>query len=262
VSFRCHLTLVWNSNNYMASSKIAVIAGVGTGGGTGGTVARRFAKEGYKVALLSRNAEALQRLSDSIKATGGLAVAFPLSVYSHSEVSNAFNSIKKEWPGDSIRVTVWNAGDGIFAPFLDITEEQLNKTVDGNVFGPFAFARESVTTFKEQELDDQGSRGTLIFTGALASLQGHVTTSAFASGKFALRALSQSLAKEFGKQNIHVSHVVVDGFIATDRRFGKDANPDEIVHPEAIAEAYEFLTRQHRSAWTWELDLRPAHGKW
>jgi len=246
----------------MASSKIAIIAGVGTGGGTGGAIARRFANVGYKVALISRNAQALQGLSNSIKATGGLAVPFPLSVYSHSEISNAFNSIKKEWPGDSIRVTVWNAGDGIFAPFLDITEEQLHKTVDGNVFGPFAFARESVTSFKAQELDDRGSRGTLIFTGATASLRGNVTTSAFASGKFALRALSQSLAKEFGKQNIHVSHAIIDGGIATDRKYGKDANPDEVLHPEAIAEAYEFLTRQHRSAWTWELDLRPAHEKW
>ncbi|KAF9514265.1 hypothetical protein BS47DRAFT_1343193 [Hydnum rufescens UP504] len=227
----------------MASPKIAVIAGVGTGGGTGAAIARRFANAGYKVALLSRNAQAVQALSDSIKATG--ALAYPRSGQS-----------------DSIRVTIWNVGEGIFSPFLDVTEEELQKTVDTSVFGPFGFARESITTFKEQELDDQGSRGTLIFTGATASLRGNVTTSAFASGKFALRALSQSLAKEFGKQNIHVSHAVIDGVIATDRKYAKDDNPDEVLHPEAIAEAYEFLTRQHRSAWTWELDLRPAHGKW
>ncbi|KAF9518375.1 hypothetical protein BS47DRAFT_1338307 [Hydnum rufescens UP504] len=229
----------------MASSKIAVIAGVGTGRGTGGAIARRFANAGYKVALLARNGQALQALSDSIKATGGLASPFPLSAYSHSEISLAFDSIKKEWPGDSIRVTIWNVGEGIFLPFLDITEEHLQKTVD-----------------TKQELDNQGSRGTLIVTGATASLRGNVITSAFASGKFALRALSQSLAKEYGKQNIHVSHVVIDGAIATDRKYAKDDNPDEVLHPEAIAEAYEFLTRQHRSAWTWELDLRPAHEKW
>jgi len=244
-----------------AVKRIAVVAGVGSGGGTGAAVARRFATTGYKVALLSRNAKSLQGLSDSIKASGGEAAPFPVSAYSHSEIGKAFEAIKKEWPGDPIRVAVWNAGDGVWAPFLNISEDQLQKTVAGTVFGPFAFARESILDFKTQELDDRGARGTLIFTGATASIRGNVTTSAFASGKFALRSLSQSLSKEFGKENIHVAHAIIDGSIATDRS-GKETNPDKVLYPDAIAEAYEFLSQQHRSAWTWELDLRPAHEKW
>jgi len=135
----------------MAASRVAVITGIGSGGGTGAAVARRFANVGYKVALVSRNPQSLQNLSDSIKATGGLATPFPVSVYSHSEIKKAFDSIRKEWPGDSIRVAVWNAGDGVWAPFLNTTEEQLQKVLDSAAFGPFAFARESILDFKGQE---------------------------------------------------------------------------------------------------------------
>jgi len=249
----------------MGAGKIIVIAGVGSGGGTGGAVAYRFARAGYKVALLARRAESLIKLSKEIsKDTGASAAAFPLSSYSHNEVSKAFNAIKKEWPDDSIRITVWNAGDGIWKSFLDVTDDDLDRTTSGTVFGPFAFARESILTFKDQDLDDRGARGTIIFTGATAALRGNVTTSAFAAGKFALRALSQSLSKEFGKQNIHVAHAVIDGSIATDRNTENpdDTDPNTKLVPDAIAEAYEFLAHQHRSAWTWELDLRPAHEKW
>ncbi|KAF9518366.1 hypothetical protein BS47DRAFT_1389016 [Hydnum rufescens UP504] len=237
---------------------------------------RRFANMGYNVVLLSRNVQVLQRLSDSTNATGNV------SQHTHSEISKAFDGIRKEWPGDSIRVSVWNAVDRIWSHFLDITEDQLHDTVPGNIFGPFAFARESISSFEEQELDDRGSRGTLIFTGATASLRGNVTTSAFSSVKCGVRAFSQSLAKEFGKQNIHM--VISLPIECT----GKDGNPDEILSPDPIAEARpewpvcgartyiialilqsmnmdrptEFSSRQHRSARTWELDWRPAHEKW
>ncbi|KAF8311989.1 hypothetical protein DL93DRAFT_2082664 [Clavulina sp. PMI_390] len=126
--------------------------------------------------------------------------------------------------------------------------------------GAFAFSKEAIKIFKELDLDDRGTRGTLIFTSATAATRGNVFTSVFAPGKFAERALSQSLAKAYGKENIHVANVIIDGSIATERK--DDGNPDTQLQPEAIAEAYEYLAGQHRSAYTWEMDLRPAHEKW
>jgi len=236
-----------------------VVAGLGTGGGTGASVARRFAKSGYKVALIARGADALKKLSTEINESGGSAEAFVISTYSYTEVHGVFTAIKKKWPGDLIRVTVWNAGDASWKGFLEITEEDLKKTTD-TITGAFAFSRESILAFQDQELDEQGARGTLIYTGATASIRGNVITSAFSSGKFALRALSQSLAKEFGKKNIHVAHAIIDGSISTDRNAGEGTS-DSKLHPDAIAQAYEFIANQHRSAWTWELDLRPSHEK-
>lgn len=128
-----------------------------------------------------------------------------------------FQQIKKHaWPGADkaeIRAAVWNAGAGVFKPFLDVTEEDLELAGDANVKAPFAFSRQAILTFQENAIDDLGRRGTLIFTGATASIRGNVFTSAFASSKFALRALSQSLAKEFGKQNIHVRDRLDDDMI-------------------------------------------------
>jgi len=124
-----------------------------------------------------------------------------------------------------------------------------------------------ISVFKDLDFTPEGARGTLLFTGATASVRGNVTTSAFSAGKYALRSLSQSLAKEFGKQNIHVAHAVIDGGILTERsaklrgeEWAKDE--DRRLSAEGIAEAYVYLTHQPRSTWTWELDLRPAHENW
>ena len=107
-----------------------------------------------------------------------------------------------------IRAALWNAGHGVWKPFLDVTEEDLSLVVSSTIVAPFAFAREVIRAFKENDEDALGKRGTLIFTGATASIRGNVTTSAFAAGKFALRSLSQSLSKEFGKDNIHVRRLL------------------------------------------------------
>lgn len=132
------------------------------------------------------------------------AKAFPVLAYDHQTLHATFAQIRTHWPGAPIRVAVWNAGDAVWKPFLDITEADVKKTVDTSVVGAFAFAREAVLAFKDLDLDAVGKRGALIFTSATAAVRGNKTTSAFAAGKFALRALSQSLAKEFGPQNIHV----------------------------------------------------------
>ncbi|KDQ58296.1 hypothetical protein JAAARDRAFT_686396 [Jaapia argillacea MUCL 33604] len=255
----------------MASRPILVVAGVGTGAGTGGSAARLFSKAGYRVALIARNASSLQTFAASLNESGGDAHPFPISSYTHGSIHEAFTAIKQHWSGGSdkaeIRAALWNAGPGVFKPFLSITEEEVKDTVDTNVIGGFAFARESILSFKENGLDAKGKRGTLLFTGATASLRGNVLTSAFAAGKWGIRALSQSLAKEFGKENIHVAHAIIDGGILTGR--AKDSrdpawveNEDVRLNPDNIAEAYLYLVNQDRSAWTWELDLRPAHEKW
>ncbi|KAI0042709.1 NAD-P-binding protein [Auriscalpium vulgare] len=250
----------------MTPRPIFVVAGVGNGSGTGGASARVFLNAGYRVALIARKSDELTKFAGELKAKGE-AEAFPIAAYTYKDVETAFSAIKKHWPDSEIRVALYNAGIGVWKPFLQITEEDIDKVTDSNVKGAFAFAKEAVSTFKDQALDGNGKRGTLLFTGATASIRGNVTTSAFAAGKFSLRSLSQSLAKEFGKQNIHVAHAVIDGAIATDKqRNNRDPswadNADVRLDPESIAKSYLYLANQDRSAWTWELDLRPAHEKW
>jgi len=253
----------------MSVRPIFVVAGVGTGAGTGAATARLFAKVGYNVALIARGEASLNKLADEIKSTGGEAGAFPLESgsYTSSALQSAFAAIKSRWPSSPLRVALFNAaGTNVWKPFLDITPEDIQASVDTNIVAAFAFARESILAFKELDIEE-GKRGTLLFTGATASLRGNTTTSAFAAGKFGIRALAHSLAKEFSKENIHVAHSIIDGGILTDRAISympeeKLNNPDLMLKPESIAEAYLYLVNQDRSAWTWELDLRPAHEKW
>ncbi len=130
--------------------------------------------------------------------------------------------MRAHWPTSDIRVALYNAGFGIWKPFLQITEDEVDKVTDANVKAAFAFAHEAITAFQGQAIDENeerstGKRGTLLFTGATASLRGNTTTAAFSAGKFALRSLSQSLNKEFGKENIHVcASSPVDPYVLTD----------------------------------------------
>jgi len=248
---------------------VLVVAGLGTGGGTGAATARLFSKQGYSVALIARGAGELTKLADEINGSGGTAASFPIESYSASNVASAFTAIRSHFPSSShsLRVAVFNAGHGVWKPFLEITPEDVQAATQTNIEASFAFSREVLLDFKQNAIDEAtGKRGALIFTGATASVRGNVTTSAFSAGKHALRALSQSLAKEFGKQNIHVSHAIIDGGILTNRNRDRgpewEENADIRLSPESIASAYLYLAQQERSAWTWELDLRPAHEKW
>ncbi|KAJ7664355.1 hypothetical protein DFH06DRAFT_1187569 [Mycena polygramma] len=256
-------------------SSVVVIAGVGNGSGTGGAAARLFAQEGYTVALVSRGSESLDALASSIKASGGNAASFPVATYGADEITAAFASIHARYPSPEYAVTVaiFNAGHGVWKPFLQVTPEDIREGTKVNIEASFAFARAAILAFQKNDaVPSTGKKGTLIFTGATASLRGNVTTSAFASGKFALRALSQSLAKEFGKEDIHVAHAIIDGGIATGNTRGdrntppsgpvENPKPHSLLSPESIAKSYLYLVNQDRSALTWELDLRPAHEKW
>ncbi|KAF8556614.1 NAD(P)-binding protein [Imleria badia] len=255
-----------------------VVAGIGNGSGTGASSARLFGKLGYRVALISRGPEHLNKLANEISQNGGEAAPFSVPDYTPASIRSAFSTIRTQFPvaTSPLRVAVFNAGYGVWKPFLDITEEEVRESLDVNVLAASTFSREVLLEFTKNDLEQAseggkgGSRkkGTLIFTGATASLRGNTTTSVFAAAKFGVRALSQSLAKEFGKQNIHVAHSIIDGTILTDRTKKQrndpawESNADVHLDPDSIAKAYLDLVEQDSSAWAWEIDLRPAHEKW
>ncbi len=179
--------------------------------------------------MIARNTEHLNHLVEEICGAGGevryaftldtqrsaehvtytQAAAFPILEYSYTATGDVFDKIiSHAWPGGGsteLRVALWNVGVNVFGSFLDVTEKDIQSSLEVHVTAGFAFFRKVILAFKENELDSAGSRGTLLFTGATASIRGNVFTSAFAAGKHGIRALSQSLAKEFGKENIHVS---------------------------------------------------------
>ncbi|KZT66474.1 short-chain dehydrogenase/reductase SDR [Daedalea quercina L-15889] len=260
----------------MSVRPVIVIAGIGNGGGTGAATARVFSKQGYRVALIARNADQLNKFTAELKQAGTEAAAFHVPDYSYGSVTGVVESIRRyQWPSAEkaeIRVALWNASFGAWKSFLDVTEKDVHDSAEANFIVPFAFSRQIILAFQENEMNELGKRGTLLFTGATASWRGNVTTSVFAAGKFAERALSQSLNKEFGRQNIHVAHAIIDGGILTDRSAARHSDPeahkryvenaDIRLDAESIAKSYLYLANQDRSAWTWELDLRPAHEKW
>ncbi|KAG6908533.1 hypothetical protein DXG01_004304 [Tephrocybe rancida] len=252
-----------------APRKVLVVIGLGTGESTGAAVARRFSQDGYSVALIARRPDIVKQLADELNAAGGDASPFPAESYSSQDIKALWTNIRSKYPapGYVISAAVFNAAQGVWKPFLEVTPEDVRSSLETNVEAAFAFAREVILTFKENDIEEPaGKRGTLIFTGATASIRGNVVTSAFSAGKHGLRALSQSLAKEFGKQNIHVAHAIIDGSIRSERAFQRHpqlvGKPDASLTPESIANSYLYLVKQDRTAWTWELDLRPAHEKW
>ncbi|KAF9002182.1 NAD(P)-binding protein [Cyathus striatus] len=253
--------------------KVLVVAGIGNGSGTGGSTARIFSKQGYSIALIARSPEQLKSLADEIKVSGGEVETFHIDAYTHEAFSTAWSTMRRRFPKPqyTIHAALYNASGShnLWKPFLEVSPEDLEGSLSVSVVGAFAFASEAIKEFKANEIEEHGKRGTLLFTGATASLRGNMLTSAFAAGKFGTRALAQSLAKEFGKENIHVAHAIIDGSILTDRRKARqgrsanwETNEDVRLNPDSIANAYWYLVNQDRSAWTWELDLRPAHEKW
>lgn len=138
-------------------------------------------------------------------------IAFPIASYEPSDLEKAFVAIKAAFPSSSARVAVFNAGSRVVKPFLSLTSTEIKDSFDVNLRGAFAFAQLAITLFKANEIDALGRRGVLIFTGATASWRGRPETALFAAGKHGIRALSQALNKEFGKDNIHVAHAVIDG---------------------------------------------------
>ncbi|CAA7264475.1 unnamed protein product [Cyclocybe aegerita] len=249
----------------LAAKRVLVVAGIGNGTGTGASTARLFAKNGYNVAIIARGDRFVQGLANEINSSGGEAAPFMVPSYSHDHLTAAWASIHKRFPKPeyTVRAAVFNVAYGVLRPFLDTTPQEVQESLDTNVAAAFSFARGAILAFKDSDIEEtNGARGTLIFTGSTRSIRGNVTTSAYAAGKWGSRALSQSLAKEFGPQYIHVAHSIIDGYRQREHRSAEwTDNEDVRLRPESIASSYLYLVNQDRSAWTWELVLRPAHGK-
>ncbi len=237
----------------MTIPKVALI--IGAGDATGGAIARRFAREGYVTCVTRRSHDKLTPLVQQIEASGGAAYAFGSDARVEAEVVSLFNTIEQEI--GAIEVLVFNVGGNVRFSVTDTTERVYRKVWEMTALAGFLNAREAAKVMLSRK------RGTILLTGATASMRGSAGFAAFSGGKHALRALSQSMARELGPQGIHVAHVVIDGAIDTEfiasnfpERYAlKDQ--DGILQPDVIAENYWYLHTQPRSAWTQELDLRP-----
>ncbi len=231
-----------------------LVVGVGASRGVGGAVARRFAREGHPVVVAGRNADKLTATAKELEASGARV---EMVVGDGSLAEDARRFVAAAQGLGPLEVVVQNAGSNNPAPFLKVTEERFEGHWREHTLGGFQTAQAAIPVFLEQ------GGGTLIFTGASGSLRGKANFAPFAAAKAGLRALAQSLAREFGSQNIHIAHVVIDGGIMGERlmtfapQWVERSGPDGMLDIDAIAEAYWMLHKQHRSAWTQELDLRP-----
>ncbi|WP_370323208.1 SDR family oxidoreductase [Henriciella pelagia] len=228
---------------------------IGAGDATGGAIARRFAREGLTSICTRRTEEAVVPLVDDIRVSGRKAIGIGCDARDEDQMVALFDRVEQEV--GPVEVMVFNIGANVRFPITETTARVYRKVWEMAAFAGFLAGREAARVMLPR------GAGTIIFTGATASMRGAAGFSAFAGAKFALRALAQSMARELGPKGIHVAHAVIDG--AIDTAFIRDNFPDRyalkdhdgILNPEAIADAYWMLHTQERSAWTHELDLRP-----
>jgi len=233
---------------------------VGAGDATGGAIARRFAREGYAACVTRREKEKLSALVAEIETAGGKAHAFGSDARKEEAMIALLDEIERDI--GEVEVAVFNIGANVNFSIVETTARVYTKVWEMAAFAGFLMGREAA-----RRMTPRG-RGTIIFTGATASVRGSAGFSAFAGAKHALRALAQSMARELGPKGIHVAHTIIDG--AIDTAFIRDTFPavyakkaeDGILSPEHIADMYWMLHRQPRDTWTHELDLRPWIEKW
>jgi NAD(P)-dependent dehydrogenase (short-subunit alcohol dehydrogenase family) len=236
-----------------ANKAVAVVVGIGPG--LGAAAARRFARGGFAVALVARGEEKLVPVKAEIEEAGGVARGFACDTTDAAAVKGAFARIREELGAPS--VLVYNAGAFQMGGILEFTAEEFERCWRANCLGGLITAREVLPAMLEK------GAGTIVFTGATASLRGGARFACLAVGKFGLRALAQSMARELGPRGIHVAHVVIDGQIDSERarRMFPQREAATMLSPDAIAETYWHLHTQPASAWTHELELRPATEK-
>lgn len=234
---------------------------IGAGDATGAAVARRFAAEGYTACVTRRprHMDRLEALAQSIRDAGGQAVAFGVDAREEDDTIGLFEEIERDV--GPIEVCVFNIGGNVRVPLTETTSRVFRKVWEMCCFAGFLAGRESARFMVPR------GRGTILFTGATASLRGGPGFAAFAAAKHGLRAVAQSMARELGPKGIHVAHLVIDAAIDTEwirtnfpERF--EHGPDAVVDPERIAETYWQIHGQHRSAWTFETELRPWIETW
>ena len=235
--------------------KAPVAVVIGAGDATGSAIARRFAREGFTLVTTRRQRDALQPLIEDIEREGGHVHAFGCDARQEHAMAELFQHVEGQI--GEIAVVVFNIGANVRFSITETTERVYRKVWEMGALAGFLTGREAAKAMLPRE------RGTIIFTGATASVRGGTGFAAFSGAKFALRALAQSMARELGPQGIHVAHAIIDGAIDTD--FIRENFPDRyalmekdgILNPDHIAEQYWQLHSQPRDCWTHELDLRP-----
>ena len=217
---------------------------VGVGSGVSASLARVFNKAGIKVALAARR---VANLADLAKETG--AVALACDATDRRQVSNLFAQLDERFGAPD--VVVYNASYRTRGPFVALAPAEVEKSIAVTAYGAFLVAQEAVKRMLPR------GHGAILFTGASASVKGYAQSAPFAMGKFALRGLAQSMARELSPHGIHIGHVVIDGGVRSQARPVPSDKPDSLLDPDAIAQTYMDLLRQPRSAWAWEIELRP-----
>lgn len=236
-----------------AKPNVALVAGVGEG--LGGAIARRFARGGHPTVLVARNADRLARIAAGIEAAGGRGIAYVADLREESAVAKLFDDVEAEI--GPIGVAVFNTGANYRASILDTPADMFEKVWRLGCYAGFLVGREAA-----RHMVPRG-QGSILFTGATASLRGSAQFAAFAAAKGGVRQVAQAMARELGPQGIHVASVIIDGMIDSPRvreRFPERAAqlpPDGMLKPDDIAETYWQLHQQPRDAWSFEVDLRP-----
>ncbi len=239
----------------MDEQKTAIVVGVGAELGIGGAVCKRFAGEGYHVLIAGRTAEKINAVSSRIIASGGAARAVVTDTTKETEVIRLFDAAEQ---AGRLEVVVYNAGNNFLKDILDMEAEFFERVWRVGCFGGFLVGREAGRRMLPH------GRGTLLFTGASGSLRGKPPFGSFAAAKAGLRALCQTMARDWGPKGIHVAHIIIDGGVNGDMihaRFPDYINTkgeDGMLNTDAIADAYWYLHTQHPTAWSLEIDLRPC----
>jgi NAD(P)-dependent dehydrogenase (short-subunit alcohol dehydrogenase family) len=217
---------------------------VGAGAGLSASLTRALAKDGIRVALAARTTDDLDALT---RQTG--ARAFSCDATKRTEVDALFTAL--ETAHGAPEIVIYNASYRTRGPFIDLDPAEVERAIAVSAFGGFLVAQQAARRMLVKKY------GAILFTGASASLKGYAQSAPFAMGKFALRGLAQSMARELGPQGIHVAHMVIDGGIRSARRSEPADASDSLLDPDAIAATYLHVIRQPRSAWTAEIELRP-----
>jgi len=237
-----------------------IILGAGLPDGVGGALAQRFAAEDLHVFISGRTLEKVEQTAAQIIESGGSAEAIAADVTSEDDLNALFGKAGER--EGALAAVVYNAGNNIPIPFADLSPEQFEFYWRVGCYGGFLTAKRALPILEAQ------GQGSMLVTGASASLRGKPMFGHFASAKAALRNLVQALAREYGPKGVHVAHIIIDGVVNGDRAqtsFGdylENLGPDGALNPGAIADAYWAIHKQHRSAWTHELDLRPFSEAW
>jgi NAD(P)-dependent dehydrogenase (short-subunit alcohol dehydrogenase family) len=220
---------------------------VGAGSGLSASLARKLAREGLRLALAARKTEKLSALAGETRAR-----TFACNAADTDDVAKLFTEVERAIGAPD--VVIYNPSARARGPLVELVPAEVEHAIAVSAFGGFLVAQQAVRRMLPKK------QGAVLFTGASASVKGYAQSAPFAMGKFALRGLAQSMARELAPQGIHVAHFVIDGAIRNPERNGRTEpadKPDSMLDPDAIAETYLDVLRQHRSAWTWEVELRP-----